>query len=420
MRPVTPPRRAEILAWAFYDFANSAFTTLVVTFVFAAYFARRVAPDPTTGGVLWAHAVNLSAFLVAIGMPILGAAADARRHKKRHLAVATAIAVAGTAGLFWVGPGGVLPALAIFVVANVAFEVSCAYTNSFLTELSTPATIGRVSGLGWGLGYVGGLLCLVAALGLIDRLPSAGDLAVRSTNLLVAGWYLVFALPFFILVRERHGGEGGSGRALALARERLVKTFHELRRFRQAGRLLVARLVYNDGLVTIFAMSAVYAAARFDMKEKELIVLGIAVNLVAGLGALGFGVLEDRIGSRRTIAISLVLLLVATAIGTWAPDRRAFWVAALLVGLMAGPNQSSSRSLFGRFAPAAREGEFFGFFAFSGKLSSIAGPLVYGLVLEHFRSQRLAMGSIAIFFVVGLVLLFRVDEAEGTRAAAAE
>ncbi len=408
-------KRRVIAAWSLYDFANSAFTTLVVTFIFSAYFTRRIAPDPTRGTVLWTHAVNVSALVVALATPLLGALADAAGRKKRFLLAATLVCVGFTAALFFTGPGTTTRALVLFVVANVGFETANVFYNAFLPEIADRDTMGRISGIGWALGYAGGLACLVIALAMIRGwLGVAGDTAVRATNLLVAGWFLLFALPLFWWVPEPERGPTPPfcellGRGIG----RLGSTLSHLRRHRDAATLLLARLIYNDGLVTVFSLAAIFAAAAFGMTTDQLVVMGIAINISAAVGALILGFVNDRIGGRRTIAITLVVLIAATLAGALSHRSWVFWIAALAVGFMAGPNQAASRSLLATFIPGRSHAEFFGFFAFSGKLASVAGPLTYGLVLGWTGSQRLAMGSIAVFFAAGLLVLLRVDEARG-------
>ncbi len=411
--------RSEIGAWAVYEFASNAFNTLVVTFIFSRYFQLVVAPDEASGAVLWTRAVNLSAIIVALTMPFLGAAADFSGRKKWFLGWTTAGTVLFTACLFFVKPGMVFEAFLIFVAANVLFEAAAVFYNGFLPELTGPKTMGRISGFGWAAGYGGGLLCLILALGLVRLwLPETDNLNVRATNLLAAAWYLVFAIPLFFMVKERQRRRNVGARIwLAAGFRRVRRTVGELRVYRQVARLLIARLVYNDGLVVIFSFSAIYLGSVYGMGFDQILVIAIALNVAAGVGAVGFGFVNDRIGGKRTIAITLVVLTIAVLVGAWAPGPGLFWVAAMFVGLMVGPNQSASRAMLATFTPRKKQGEFFGFFAFSGKLASVAGPLMFGTVLQLTGSFRLAMGSIALFFVVGLALLTWVDEEEGIATA---
>jgi len=412
-------RRREIFSWSLYDFANSAFTTVIVTFVFSRFYAEVIADDPTQGAVWWTYAVNISAIIVALFMPILGAVADFSGRKKAFLLGVTAESILFTVLLFFVGPGDALVAGILFVAANVGFEAAQVFYNGFLPEISERTTMGRVSGWGWGLGYLGGVLCLAVALGMYELwLPEEGFLNVRSVTLLVAAWWAVFSIPMFVFVKERAERQvAEAGGYVVTGFRRVVRTFREIRTFREAGKLLLARLVYNDGLTTIFAMAAIYVAAVFGMDTGDVIVMGILINVAAGLGAFGFGYVDDRIGGKATIIISLLVLSVGTVIGSTTRSATGFWIAAVLIGLMVGPNQSASRSLLGRFVPDTKHAEFFGFFAFSGKLSSVAGPFVYGTLLSLTDSHRISMGSILGFFLVGLVILLTVDEKEGIAAA---
>ncbi len=431
MKPATarPARRTagrgEITAWATYDFASNAFNTLVITFIFSRYFQNVVAPDEITGGIWWARAVNISAILVALAMPIAGAIADFSGRKKQFLLWTTAGTVVLSAALFRIGPGMMVEAVLVFVAANILFEAAAVFYNGFLPELTATERMGRVSGFGWAMGYAGGLLCLILALGLVNGLPTDGDLNVRATNLLVAAWYLAFAVPMFLFVRERQKRRSATlGTYAAAGFRRVARTFRQIRAYRQVARLLIARMVYNDGLVVIFSFASIYVGTVYGLEIGEILVMGIVLNVAAGAGALAFGFVNDRIGGKRTIAFTLVVLVIATILGATAPDMRAFWVAAILVGLMIGPNQSASRALLATFTPDRKQGEFFGFFAFSGKLASVLGPLVFQGVLmatdERYpteTSYRLAIGSMVLFFVVGFLLLMLVDEEEGKRMA---
>ncbi len=405
-----------------YDFAHSPFGTLVVTFIFSAYYAREIVADPIQGPLWWTRAVWISSLITALMMPVIGAMGDFGGLKKRFLLVATGVCVVLTAGLFPMGPGDAWGAALVFVGASIAYQVLGALANAFLPEISTRESIGRISGLGWGLGYFGGLLCLFPALGMVTGwLPEEGGLNVRATNLLAAGWLLVFSVPLFLFLRERQPRQRAS--AFEYVRRgfgRIADTARNLRRYRQAIRLLIAGLVYNDGLMTAFTMAAIYAGAEFGMVTADLLVLGIVVNATAGASAIGFGFVQDRIGGKRTISITLVLLIVAVALALAAQDLTTFWAAAILLGLMVGPNQAASRALLGSFVPESKQGELFGFHAFSGRLASVIGPLSYGLLLGATGSHRWAIASIIVFLAAGLLLLLRVDEEEGVKLAAAE
>ncbi|HLF23212.1 MAG TPA: MFS transporter [Burkholderiales bacterium] len=415
-----------ISAWALYDFADSPFTTLVITFVYATYFTQAIAADPIQGTALWSRAITITALIVALGSPLLGALADRGGYRKLFILLSVLVCAAATAALYKVLPGQVLQALILVVIANVAFEFGTVFYNAFLPDVAPRGRIGTVSGIGWGLGYFGGLLALVVALvGFVQpEMPwfgfskIAGE-NVRATNLLVAVWFLVFSLPLFLWVPEDRSRASAPGRVVAATVAQLRHTFTALRKYQQTWRFLLARLIYNDGLVTIFAFGGIYAAETFQFTLEEVLIFGIVINLTAGVGAIVMGFLDDKIGGKRTIVVSLVGLIVATIVAIVAPTKTWFWIAGIAIGIFVGPNQAASRSLMGRFVPHELENEFFGFFAFSGKLTAFIGPLLLGVLTQISGSQRVGVSSVVALFVVGLALLLLVDERAGSAARAA-
>ena len=418
--------RKSIWSWACYDFANSAFTTLVVTFIYATYFTQAIADNETDGTSQWAWAVTITGIVVALLSPYLGALADRGGLRRRFLLFFTAVCVAGSSALYFPLEGQVLLALVVFTIANIAFEMGNVFYNAYLPDLAPREQIGRISGYGWGLGYLGGLCCLVIALfGLVQtETPLFGfgtetGQNIRATNLLVAVWYGVFALPLFIWVKDKRSGPLPSASTLVReANAQLVSTFREIRRrYRQVLRFLIARLVYNDGLITVFAFGGIYASTTFGFATEDVIIFGIALNVAAGLGAFVFGHIDDWLGGRTTIVLSLLGLFGFALLAVLTPSETWFWVAGLGAGTLAGPNQAASRSLLGRFVPEEKQNEFYGFFALSGKFTAFLGPALLGIVVQMTGSQRWGMATILVFFVVGLALLFRVDEAKGIAGA---
>jgi UMF1 family MFS transporter len=423
VQPIPGDRRA-IWSWALYDFANSPFSTLVVTFVFGTYFTQAIASDPITGTTLWSRAMTITALIVAICSPVLGALADRGGYRKAFVLVFTLICVVATIALYGVLPGQVLAALVLVVIANIAFEFASVFYNAFLSDIAPPERIGRVSGLGWGLGYIGGLLALGVALVTLVQPETpwfgfsrdAGE-NIRATNLLVAAWFLVFSVPLMIWVKEDRSQVSKAGQILVDTAKQLTGTFDAIRRYRQIVRFLIARLIFNDGLVTIFAFGGIYAAETFGFSLEEVLIFGIVLNVAAGSGALLMGHLDDWIGGKRTVVLSLIGLIVATLLAVFATTRLWFWVAGIIIGIFVGPNQAASRSLMGRFVPPRFENEFFGFFAFSGKLTAFMGPFLLGVLTQWAGSQRVGVAAVLGFFVVGLALMLTVDEEEGIRAA---
>jgi UMF1 family MFS transporter len=420
--------RRATFAWALYDWANSAFTTLVVTFVYGTYFSQAIASDAISGTALWSRAIVVTGIVVALASPILGALADRSGSRKRYLLVFTLVCVTATASLTFVAPGqshAVLAALALVVVANVAFEIGMVFYNAFLPDIAQPGRIGRVSGYGWALGYAGGLACLGLALVVLVRdtpllgIPTVDGFNYRATNLLVAAWFLAFSMPLFVYLHDPPASAAhteGMRETIRGALGDIAATLRGVRRYREVVKFVVARMIYNDGLVTIFAFGGIYAAGTFGMTLEEVIHFGIALNVAAGLGAWLFGTVDDRIGGKATVMISLVGLVAMTVLAVLATDRTTFWIAGLGIGLLVGPNQSASRSLMGRFVPERHQNEFFGFFAFSGKLTAFMGPLLLGVMTEAFASQRLGIASVLVFFVIGALVLATVDERRGIAA----
>lgn len=423
----TPASPLAVGSWVLYDFANSAFPTLITTFIFATWFTSGVASDPTVGTTIWGNAGALSAVLIAIASPIVGAIADRGGLKREFLIGSVLVTVVATASLYWAGaPGQVWIAAGAYVIANLFYEIGLVFYNAFLPDLNRPDQMGRISGYGYALGYVGGLLCLAIALvGFVQPeqpwfgLSTDEGQNIRATSFLCAIWFLVFSLPQFLFVKEavpRTTPPGGNVIADSFAQ--LTATFREIRQYRQIVRFLAARLLYNDGLVTIFAFGGIYAMGTFGFEFSEVLVFGVVLNVMAGIGSFAMGFLDDRIGGKRTVLISIVGLVVSTTLAMVAPDKATYWAAAVMLGLFVGPNQSASRSLMGRFVPRDKENEFFGFFAFSGKATAFVGPLAMAWLTAGFGTQRAGVAGIVVLLIAGMVALWYVDEDEGIAAAA--
>lgn len=415
MTAAVPGRTGLLWRWALYDFANSAFPTVIETFVFAAYFTRQVAPDPVTGSALWGTALGIAGLVVALLGPVLGAVADHGGGLRRWLLGTTALCVLPTAALWWVLPHSphLTGALLLVGVASIGIELASIFYNALLPRLAPAERIGRWSGWGWGLGYAGGLLCLLLALlgfvreGAWFPLPRGDASHVRATFVLAALWFGLFALP--LLTARLPGREGSTGRfELGASLRELWHTLRGLPRQGPLLRFLVARMLYTDGLATLFAFGGVYAAGTFAMTESQVLAFGIGLNVTAGLGAVGFAHLDDRIGSRNTIVIALLALLVTSAGTLLAQSVTAFWVAGLALGIFVGPAQAASRSLLARMAPAQQRNQLFGLFTLSGKATAFLGPLLVGWLTFLSGSQRVGMAVILGLWLVGLVLMLTV------------
>ena len=411
--------RLGVFSWCLYDWANSAFSSVVTTFIFATYFTEAVAGSSTSGTAQWGRTLGVCGLLIAILSPIFGAVGDRGGRRKPWLAVFTLLCVIGTSLLWFIGPspGHALWALILFAAATLGFEFATVFYNAMLPDIASENYLGRVSGWGWGLGYLGGLLCLVIALLVfvqaeqppfgLDR-PSSEH--IRATNLLVAAWYALFSLPLFLWTADRPS----QGRTLRAAVQEglrtLAGTLRNVRRYRGVVRFLVAHMVYADGLVTLFAFGGIYAAGTFGMDFSEVIRFGIALNVTAGIGAALFAWVDDRAGSKPTILIALACLVGLGAGGVLAESKQTFWLFGVAMGVFVGPAQAASRSLMARLAPRDLQAEMFGLFALSGKATTFLGPLLLGTVTETFQSQRAGMATVLCFFLAGLLLLLPVQE----------
>lgn len=409
------------VAWAFYDWANSAFPTVVSTFVIAAYFAQGVAPDPATGQAWWGWMQAAVGFIVALASPLLGAIADRAGGRRAMLALFTLLTALATAAIWFAAPDPAfaLAALLAVGVASVGFELGTVFYNAMLPQVATRETMGRVSGLAWGLGYVGGLACLALALLLLvrpDPSPFGLDRAqaehVRAVALLVAVWIIAFGSPVLVFLRDPPLAAARPRWADA-ARDGVAELVGILKRLPRSPDLLrfhLARLFYTDGLNMLFAFGAIFAAGAFGMTIEEILLFGIALNVTAGAGAAGFALVEDRFGSRNVVLVSLAALVVLGALLLLAEGKPAFWVLALLLGLFIGPSQAASRTLMARMAPPGEVAAHFGLFALSGRITGFVGPLVLAGVTAATASQHAGMAVILVFLAAGLAILASVAE----------
>ncbi len=407
-------------AWAGYDWANSAFPTVVSTFVVAAYFTQGIAPDPATGQAQWGWMQALAGFGIALLSPVLGAVADAGGRRRAMLGFCTAATVVATA-LIWFArpdPAWTLWALACVGLGTVCFEVATVFYNAMLPGLVPPDRIGRLSGLAWGLGYAGGLACLLVALVLLvrpDPSPFGLDRAeaehLRAVALLTAAWTALFGWPVLVALPDPHGPKPGWGEAARAGLGEIGGVLRALPRRPALLRFLVARLFYTDGLNTLFAFGAIYAAGVFGMGFEEILVFGIALNVTAGLGAAGFGLVEDRVGSRRVVLVALCAMIACGAGLLLVEGKAAFWALALVLGSVMGPAQSASRTLMARMAPPGEEAAHFGLFALSGRVTGFLGPAVLAAVTQATASQRAGMATVLVFLGVGAGVLATVREA---------
>ncbi len=415
-------QKREVLGWALYDFANSGYTTVVLTAVFNAYFVGVVAGGADWGTLAWTLALGLSNAVVMLTMPVLGAWADLRAAKKRLLVLATAGCVLATSLLALAGPGDLWLAIAAIVLSNVCYAWGESLTAAFLPELARREAMGRVSGWGWSFGYFGGMLTLGLSLGYVIWAQGQGQSAaqfVPVTMLITAAVYALASLGTFLLLRERAVPQAVGTQAVARhAWQRLRQTWQESRRYTDFSWLLLCSVFYMAGIAVVIALAAVYAEQVLGFVQTQTMMLVFLVNIASALGAFGFGYLQDRIGHRPALTLTLWGWVLMTVLAVLATTHAVFWAAAVVAGLCMGSSQSAGRALVGLFAPPARLAEFFGLWTFAVRLSAIVGPITYGLVTWLTGgNHRLAILATGVFFIAGIVVLRRVDVARGTSAA---
>ncbi|HMM55456.1 MAG TPA: MFS transporter [Candidatus Desulfobacillus sp.] len=414
-------RPREVWAWAMYDFANSGYTTVVITAVFSAYFVAVVAARAPWATLAWTATLSLSYALIVATAPLVGAWADARAAKKRLLAISTVGCVLFTAGLGFSGPGALALAVACVVASNFFFGTGENLIAAFLPELADSRAMGRVSGWGWSLGYLGGLLSLGLCLAWLARAQAAGQAAaeaVPQTMFITAALFALASLPTFLFLRERAAPQPAAGAIARAAWSRVAATLRQARRFRDLSRFLLCTLFYQAGIAAVITLAAIYAQEAMHFTTQQTLVLILVVNLTAAVGAFFFGYVQDRIGHVRAIALTLCGWIVMVLLAWLAEGAALFWVAANLAGLCMGASQSAGRAMVGFLAPPSRLAEFFGLWGLAVKLASIFGPLTYGLAnWLSGGDHRRAILITGIWFIAGLLLLGGVDVRSGRRAA---
>lgn len=416
-------RKREVFGWAMYDFANSGYTTVVITAVFAAYFVGGIAQKAEWATFAWTVALSVSYAIVMLTMPSIGAYADLRAAKKRLLMLTTVGCVVTTAALAFAGPGSVAFAMLLIILSNTFFSYGESLTAAFLPELARAEALGKVSGWGWSFGYFGGMLALGLCLGYVIWAQGQGikaDQFVPVTMLITAVIYGLASLVTFRLLNERAQPNPAalrqSGMKASLAQ--LRQTFRQARRYQDFMWLLACAVFYQGGVAVAIALAAIYAEQVIGFQPQETMVLIFVLNLAAAGGAFAFGYFQDRIGHKLALGITLVGWIATCVIAAVTTTKGGFWYAAAIAGLCMGSSQSAGRAMAGMFAPKRQLAEFYGLWTFAIRLASIIGPLSYGAITWMTGgNQRMAILSTAALFVVGLVLLIPVNMRRGREAA---
>ena len=394
----------KIFTWTLFDFANTSFSIIVVTFVYAVYFKKTVANNEPIGDLYWSIGTSLAMMITAVISPILGAIADYSAGKKRFLLFFTLQCVAATSLLYFVGSGEVFWGIFLFVIANIGFEAGLVFYDAFLPEITIPKNYGRVSGYGFAMGYLGSLATLALIFPLIQN-----DL-IRLTYPVSALFFLIFSLPLFLFIKDSRRKIEKPESYFAIGIKRVWTTLTHLRQYKNLALFLLAYFFYIEGVNTVIFFSGNYAQTTLGFSTSELLVFFLTVQTTAIVGSVVLGIVADSIGQKKTIVISLFMWLITVVLAYLVVDKTMFYAVGLIAGAAMGSSQSTSRSLMTKLTPPEKKTEFFGFYSFFGKSSAIIGPLVFGMVSFISGSQRLAIISLAFFFIVGLLILTKVKD----------
>ncbi len=416
--------RKSVFSWCLYDWANTAFSTVIITFIFGVYFARSIVGDETLGSAQWSFAIAASGIVIAILGPLLGAVADNSGARKSWIFWLSMICIVPCAFLWFSTPNGspthILFVMALVALANIGLELSQVFYNAMLPHVAPKEKLGRVSGWAWGLGYLGGLSALAITLfgfiGLGDiqpvfNIPTENSEHIRIVGPFIALWFFIFMMPLFLFTKDVEVQALSFRSALSKGIAQLMLSIRNIRNHKNLVQFLIASAIYRDGLVTLFAIGGVYAAGQFGMEFKEILIFAIGLNVTAGLGAFGFAYADDYFGSKPTIIMSLLGLIIIGAIILMIDDKNMFLFLSLGLGIFMGPVQAASRTMISKLCPPHMITQTYGLYAFTGKSISFLGPLAFGLMTTAFGTQQAGMASIILFWVVGLAILLKVKEA---------
>lgn len=414
--PATNASRLQIFVWTLFDFANTSFSVIVVAVGYSLYFKDVVAGGHGRGDFLWGVAVSISMLITAIIAPVLGAAADFSSRRKRFLFGFTIVSIICTALLYFVDAGMIAAGMILFILANIGFEGGIVFYDAFLPTLTTERSYGRVSGYGFAMGYVGSLTTLLIAMPLYangfipSNLPN-----IKLSFVVAAAIFLLFATPLFLFFRDHKKTFEKKPSYVRAGIDRVRDTIRHMKKYKQVARFMVAFFIYNDGILTVISFASIFAQQSLNFSLREIIVLFAVVQGSGVVGSLIFGVVTDKIGPKKTIDINLILWLLVVTAAYFVKTKEMFFAIGIVAGSSLGASQSASRSLMALLTPKEREAEFFGFYdGLCGKASAVIGTFLFGLISYLTNNQRLSILSVGAFFVVGLVLLQRVDDTRAT------
>jgi UMF1 family MFS transporter len=397
-------RKGKIFVWTLFDFANTSFSIVVVTFLYAVYFKKTVTFGEPIGDLYWSIATSAAMIVTAIISPVLGAIADFSAGKKRFLLFFTLLCITATSALFFIGPGNIFWGIVIFIAANIGFEAGLVFYDAFLPEITAPKNYGRVSGYGFGMGYLGSLATLAIVYPLIQ------NELIRESFPVAAIFFLFFSLPLFFFLKDTRKQVERTESYLKIGLGRVWTTLTHLKHYKNLAWFLLAYFFYIEGVNTVIFFSGNYASTTLGFTDTELLIFFLTVQTTAIVGSILLGIFADSYGQKNTIMITLVMWLITILLAFVIYDKTEFYAVGLIAGAAMGASQSTSRSLMSKLTPPEKKTEFFGFYSFFGKSSAVAGPLVFGMVSYLSGSQRMAIISIGFFFIVGMLILTKVKD----------
>lgn len=401
----------EVWSWAAFDFANSGYTTVVLTAVFNAYFVGVICGEASWATLLWTSIIAASNILAIVCMPLIGAATDLKANKKFWTVLMSLLCILGTVGLAFTGSGTVWLAVIMVIVSNFAYNIGETLNSAFLPEIADNKSIGKVSGWGWSFGYCGGLLTLGLSLAVVLFMQSKGAGAedyVPYTMLITALVFLVAALPLALWLKERAQPrtQAAFWTLVKQSQASLIETFKSLPRHKNFAWLVASGLSFQGGIAVVVTLAAVYADQAMSFTPDETILLVLLVNITAAIGAFAFGYVEDRIGHKNALIVTLFIWIAMVGVAYFAQTKPVFWIAANLAGIAMGSSQSAGRALVGVLAPPKDRAAFYSFWNMALWVANIIGPMTYGYITWLTdNDQRLALLCTGLFFVVGLILL---------------
>jgi len=405
-------------SWALYDWANSAWSAIIITFIFSRYFVDVLSPNPDQGTLFWTWTIGLSSLLAAIISPVVGGISDQTNKSKLWLVFTTSIYALIAISLWFAEPNliNLFIIIILIFIGNLAYEISQIFYNGQLRLITNKKNFAKLSGLAWGLGYAGTVVIFIIYYGLFF-LPSEPIINldinryenIRISFLITGIWIILFSLPLFIILKESRLGELNKKNSVIESFKQVKITFKEIKKYKNLVWFLIARLFYMDGINAIFAVAAIYATIVFGMSTTDIIMLGIGTNIAAGIGSCIFSFIENKLGSKNTIILSLICIFIISFIILFVDQKNLFIILAIILSTFFGPVQSASRVYFAKSIPENKKFEFFGFYSFSGKVTSFIGPVLYGTVAFIFSSPQLGLASLLLLFTIGLILMIKVD-----------